>query len=275
MPFQRSEHAESFTIIDNSALRDEGLSLPAKGLLCYLLMLPDDWEFSIEELSRHSKSGIWATRTALKELEAAGYLIRSHPKNPDGTFDKWRWTVVEAPQCKNLTVEPTCENVDTVPQCGNLIVEPVFENLIVEPTCENGDASPQCRNARMEPQCGFPQVENPHVENLTQQSTYLQMTDLQRAALPCMEKSDGTSWRDLSGEYHRSPLEALEASFNARGFKADFAGYCSKVAGMCTGECGGEHMRDCFDLLMDSIERCKRPDPWRFTEKKIKEDRGY
>lgn len=257
MPFQRSEHAESFTIIDNSALRDEGLSLAAKGLLCYLLMLPDDWDFNIEELSRHFKNGVRAIRTAINELESAGYLTRSHPKNPDGTFGRWNWIVVEVPQCRNVKVVPQCQNA------------------IVETTCENGDTRPQCQNVKVVPQCRFPQVDNPHVDNVTQQSTYLQMTDLQRAALPCMEKSDGTSWRDLSGEYHRTPLEALEASFKARGFEADFAGYCSKVAGMCEGECGGEHMRDCFDLLMDSIERCKRPDPWRFTEKKIKEDRGY
>ena len=127
MPFKRAKHnkANPYTVVSNVSLRDSGLSLAAKGLLAYMLMLPDDWEFSIDELSRHSASGTRATRTALNELERLGYVIRNHPKNDDGTFGKWLWTVIEAPQCQNVKVEP---------------------------------------------QCRFPQVDNPQVDNVTQQS---------------------------------------------------------------------------------------------------------
>ena len=134
MPFKRAKHnkANPYTLVSNVSLRDSGLSLAAKGLLAYMLMLPDDWEFSIEELSRHSASGTRATRTALNELERMGYVIRNHPKNDDGTFGKWLWTVIEAPQCQNVKVEP---------------------------------------------QCRFPQVDNPQVDNVTQQSLCIESAD--------------------------------------------------------------------------------------------------
>ena len=150
MPFKRAKHnkANPYTVVSNVSLRDSGLSLAAKGLLAYMLMLPDDWEFSIDELSRHSASGTRATRTALNELERLGYVIRNHPKNDDGTFGKWLWTVIEAPQCQNVKVEPQCQNVKVEPQCQNVKVEP------------------QCRF----PQVDNPQVDNPQVDNVTQQS---------------------------------------------------------------------------------------------------------
>ncbi|KAB1363607.1 DNA-binding protein, partial [Bacillus thuringiensis] len=45
----------NYSVIHNTPLRDENLSWRAKGLLAYMLSLPDDWTFHATELSQHAK----------------------------------------------------------------------------------------------------------------------------------------------------------------------------------------------------------------------------
>ncbi len=47
MPIYRAEKSNDYTIMSNAHLRDGRLSLKAKGLLSYMLSLPDDWRFSV------------------------------------------------------------------------------------------------------------------------------------------------------------------------------------------------------------------------------------
>jgi len=45
MAIVRAKRKTNFTIIGNTGLKDKRLSLKAKGLLAYMLSLPDDWKF--------------------------------------------------------------------------------------------------------------------------------------------------------------------------------------------------------------------------------------
>jgi len=63
-----------FTILPNRVIRDDSLSYRARGLLCYLLSQPPDWEISSARLSIESGEGRDAIRTALRELIMVGYL---------------------------------------------------------------------------------------------------------------------------------------------------------------------------------------------------------
>ena len=70
----RDEHRQCFTQVANVTIMDSSLSLQAKGLMVMLLSKPDAWNFSLSKLSRETRSGIRAVRSAMKELIDAGYV---------------------------------------------------------------------------------------------------------------------------------------------------------------------------------------------------------
>ena len=49
------EKNQNYTVMSNHHLRDRNLSYMAKGLLSYMLSLPDDWDYSITGLCSISK----------------------------------------------------------------------------------------------------------------------------------------------------------------------------------------------------------------------------
>ena len=110
MAIVRAKRKTNFTIIGNTGLKDKRLTLKAKGLLAYMLSLPDDWTFYETELMEHSKDGRDAIRSALKELEGAGYLVRHQKREDSGKFGQKEWKVWDEP----LTDEPLTENPSAV-----------------------------------------------------------------------------------------------------------------------------------------------------------------
>lgn len=110
MIFKRGER-ERFTIIDNVAVQDNTLSFKARGLLAYLLSLPEDWHIYETEISEHSTDGIKAVRSGIKELISAGYISRSSQRNPSGKFMGYEYLVYDKPHNQaNLTIMPKTEN---------------------------------------------------------------------------------------------------------------------------------------------------------------------
>ncbi len=74
----------NYTVINSLFLRSMNLSLKAIGLLCKILSLPEDWDYSINGLIAICKDGKTAVRSAMKELEEWGYLKRTR-LNPHET----------------------------------------------------------------------------------------------------------------------------------------------------------------------------------------------
>jgi len=88
----------NYSVIHNTPLRDENLSWRAKGLLVYMLSLPDDWTFHATELSQHAKDGKETTANTLKELKKAGYLKRYPVQDSaTGKISHWETAVYEVP----------------------------------------------------------------------------------------------------------------------------------------------------------------------------------
>lgn len=76
-----------------------------------MLSLPDDWDYSIEGLTKFLKDGRDRIKHCLTELESAGYLVRTQRKAASGRFSSMEYTLYESPQAeKPLTENPSTEN---------------------------------------------------------------------------------------------------------------------------------------------------------------------
>lgn len=105
----RVEKTKDYTVMSNSHLRNKELSIKAKGLLSTMLSLPDEWDYTVSGLAKLSNDGLQSIRSALIELEKAGYLIRTQTKN-GGKFGKSEYIVYELPCIKKpLTENPISE----------------------------------------------------------------------------------------------------------------------------------------------------------------------
>lgn len=98
MAIKRAKKETNYTIINNTGLKDEKLSLKSKGLLAYMLSLPDDWVFYEKELINHSTDGRDSIRKGLKELEEHGYLVRERARDDRGKLQGTDWLLHETPQ---------------------------------------------------------------------------------------------------------------------------------------------------------------------------------
>ena len=69
----RVQRTRDYTVMSNYHLRDQNLTLKAKGLLSMMLSLPDEWNYTTRGLAAICKEGVDAIGSALKELENTGY----------------------------------------------------------------------------------------------------------------------------------------------------------------------------------------------------------
>lgn len=75
-----------YTVLPNQILRDENLSLQAKGLFCMMASFPEDWEFTTAGLAKVAGCGRDKITNALCNLEKAGYLLREQAHDDAGRF---------------------------------------------------------------------------------------------------------------------------------------------------------------------------------------------
>ena len=120
----RVERNTGYTVMSNHHLRNKELSLKAKGLLSQMLSLPEDWDYTLAGLSYINRESIDAIRTAVWELEKAGYITRRQGRDEKGKMTAIEYTIYEQPQPPELDC-PVLEN----PTADN----PTTEN----PTSEN------------------------------------------------------------------------------------------------------------------------------------------
>ena len=114
MPVFRVERNANYTTMCNHHLRDQTLTLKAKGLLSMILSLPDTWNYSVRGLAAISREGVDGIISALKELEAHGYLSRRQLRQPNGKLGQTEYVVFEMPQATPCADTPCTENPDTV-----------------------------------------------------------------------------------------------------------------------------------------------------------------
>ena len=110
----RIERTRDYTVMSNHHLRNANLSLKAKGLLSMMLSLPEDWNYTTRGLAKICKEGVDAIGAALRELEAAGYIVRHKLRDSQGRISDTEYVIYEQPQPKNPdTPQPDMASPDT------------------------------------------------------------------------------------------------------------------------------------------------------------------
>ena len=107
----RVEKNKGYTVMSNHHLRNKALSLKAKGLLSQMLSLPEDWDYTLKGLSLINRESIDAIRTAVWELERAGYIRREQGRDAKGKMADMVYTIYEQPMLDKPVLEnPVLEN---------------------------------------------------------------------------------------------------------------------------------------------------------------------
>lgn len=89
MSIIRAPRPESgFLMAQNEVLRDLRISYKALGLLLHMLSHQDNWRFASADLARAGHEGRDAVRSAMRELEQAGYLRTVQGRDDHGRITR-------------------------------------------------------------------------------------------------------------------------------------------------------------------------------------------
>lgn len=124
----------SYTIINNDILQKSKLSNKAKGLLCTMLSLPQDWQFSIKGLIAMCEESETSIKSTLKELKEKGFVVirkKYSNQTKSGKFE-YQYDIYDTPQLENKNIG--IENLDLdSPYLENPEVEnPPMENVLLQ-----------------------------------------------------------------------------------------------------------------------------------------------
>ena len=134
MPVFRVERNTGYTVMSNHHLRNKELTLKAKGLLSQMLSLPEDWDYTLAGLSHINREKIDAIREAVKELEKAGYIVRSRERDEKGRLRGADYIIYEQPQLPEKQADDEQPPILDCPTLEN----PTLDNPTLEkPTLEN------------------------------------------------------------------------------------------------------------------------------------------
>lgn len=86
-----------YFLIARSVMQDRRLSVKARGLMGYILSLPDTWQVRFVELTRHFPDGKFAIRSAFNELKKYGYVVSQRVKDEKGIIRGHEFLVFEDP----------------------------------------------------------------------------------------------------------------------------------------------------------------------------------
>ncbi|OPG07452.1 hypothetical protein B1R27_13160, partial [Streptomyces sp. GKU 895] len=123
--------ADQFTQIANRLFRDPRLTWKAKGLFGLIGTHRDGWRITVADLARHSRDGEGAVKSALKELEHHGFVLRQRTRHDDGTLGGMVYVITDQPDAQSCRPqpEPGCPPVDEPTSA-----DPPPKNTIVQKT---------------------------------------------------------------------------------------------------------------------------------------------
>jgi len=104
MEIKRIQKSGNYSIISNEILKRKDLSYKAKGLMSFILSLPDDWDLTMNGLIAVSKESKNTIYSIMKELSKFGY-IKKERITKNGKVVKWQIIVYEKPHTNICEVE--------------------------------------------------------------------------------------------------------------------------------------------------------------------------
>ena len=182
MAFFRVAKKNDYTVISNFHLKDKSLSLKAKGLLTVMLSLPDEWNFTTRGLTVILKEGMDCISATLKELENAGYILRSRLRDEKGRITDTEYLIFESPQ----KVEPDKAHQDTA-----------------RPYTENPDMD--------SPNPGVPCRENPAQLNTNVSKTYESKTQKSNPNQSKRASAAPDGWDEMDSVASESDIRRLRS----------------------------------------------------------------
>jgi len=104
----RVERTRDYTVMSNHHLKNKDLSLKAKGLLSQMLSLPENWDYTLAGLSAINRESKDAIRSAVNELEKAGYIRRRQTDSAGQTVEAAKEYIRQHYAESDLSVEKLC-----------------------------------------------------------------------------------------------------------------------------------------------------------------------
>jgi hypothetical protein len=171
--------ADQFTQIANTLFRDERLSLKAKGLFGLISTHRDGYGVTPRSLSAQTADGLDAIKSGLRELESAGYLMRSQERRPNGTLGPMEYLITDLSGPGNTWSGPVEENPSPAPTSTNT------QNRRSGPVRENPPA--------VQPPAAHPTPKNTNTKNTSSKNPTPPPGDRAAAAIPSSTEPDATS----------------------------------------------------------------------------------
>lgn len=123
------DKTKDFTVMSNYHLRDKNLSLKAKGLLSFMLSLPENWDYSTNGLVAICKESRDAIKSTLDELKKNGYLVIEKVRGEKGLYE-YNYIIHEKPESLiNRDIHP---DTDFPPLDNPPLDEPALEQPEVD-----------------------------------------------------------------------------------------------------------------------------------------------
>lgn len=111
-----SPRKRAFTVLGNEVVRDRRLSFTARGILCYLLSLPDGSREDVRTLAdQHPGVGRRGVSKAVDELVRYGYYVRRTVRDPLTGYVHTQTFVSDTPHAEDRP-QPPGEGPDATPE---------------------------------------------------------------------------------------------------------------------------------------------------------------
>ncbi len=127
------ERVQGYTIMSNYHLRDNRLSMKAKGLMSVMLSLPPEWDYSLRGLTAICRECQSSIAAMVRELEECGYIERYQERGADGKLGGAVYNLYEKPKDGAPRHDSPCPN-------NPYTVNPYTVNPYPEKPCTENEA---------------------------------------------------------------------------------------------------------------------------------------